>query len=46
MLRPNVKVAVAANGEILELVPIDKMELSITVGETRNVVTGVSYRYQ
>lgn len=42
-LRTRVKVAVAADGETLELVPVDKVELSKTVGETKNVVTGVAY---
>lgn len=42
-LRTKVKVAVAADGETLELVPVDEVELSKTVGETKNVVTGVAY---
>lgn len=42
-LRTKVKVAVAADGGTLELVPVDEVELSKTVGETKNVVTGVAY---
>ncbi len=42
-LRTKVKVAVAADGETLELVPVDRVKLSKTVGETKNVVTEVAY---